>query len=467
MIGMIAIPVAEAPAILPARWYPLRAVAAQLAYATSRHRFNVVPAGRRSGKTERAKRKLIRKGLTLEGITHTDTPRFFAGAPTRDQAKRIYWDDLKKLSRPWWQGRPSETELTIRLITGSELVVVGMDKPERIEGSPWDGGVLDEYANMKAQAWGANVRPALSDRNGWCDLIGVPEGRNHYYDSYTAALATMMEMGEKSEWGAFTWKSVEVLPASEVAQARNDLDALTFAQEYEASFVNFEGRAYYAFTDAHKARLRERYNPRQPLIVCLDFNVAPGVAAVAQELPLPHGIIGTAVIGEVWIENNSNTPAVCRKLLLDWKDHTGRIEIFGDATGGARGTAKVEGSDWDLAKKILRMGDPQQQLAGFRDRVSFHVKEANPAERARVNAVNSRTTAIDGTRRLMIDPSAAPHVVRDLEGVRTLKGGSGEIDKKYDRKLTHITDALGYYLESRFPVDAESRAINVGEFSIG
>jgi hypothetical protein len=44
-------------------------------------------------------------------------------------------------------------------------------------------GILDEFGNCKPNAWGANVRPALSDRNGWCDLIGVPEGRNHYYDN--------------------------------------------------------------------------------------------------------------------------------------------------------------------------------------------------------------------------------------------------------------------------------------------
>lgn len=436
--------------ILPKRWYALRPAPGQLGYANSPHRFNVVPAGRRSGKTERAKRKLIRRALTLNGITHDDTPRFFAAAPTRDQAKRIYWEDLKKLSKPYQWGRPSETELTIRLITGAEIVVVGMDKPERIEGSPWDGGVLDEYANMKAQAWGANVRPALSDRLGWCDLIGVPEGRNHYYDAYQSAQAEMMERGPASEWGAYTWKSVEVLPTSEVEQGRRDLDALTFEQEYEASFVNFEGRAYYSFTDANKARLRERYNPKQPLIFCLDFNVAPGVAVACQELPLPSGQIGTAVIGEVWIENNSNTPAVCRKLLTDWGKHEGNVQVYGDQTGGQRKSSGVLGSDWDLAKKTLKDGEPE--LNGFGGRVSFHIKSDNPAERARVNAVNSRTLAADGTIRLMVDPTHAPHVVRDLEGVRTLKGGSGEIDKKIDLRLTHISDALGYYIDYRFPL---------------
>lgn len=444
---------------LPKRWYPLRAVAAQLAYANSPHRFNVVPAGRRSGKTERAKRKLVRRALTLSGITHSEAARFFAAAPTRDQAKRIYWEDLKKLSQPWWRGRPSETELTIRLVSSAEIVVVGMDKPERIEGSPWDGGVLDEYANMKEQAWGANVRPALSDRSGWCDLIGVPEGRNHYYATYQAAAAQMMEFGDSSEWGAYTWRSEEVLPEKEIAAAKHDLDSLTYEQEFGASFVNFEGRAYYAFSDANKARLRDRYNPHQPLIFCLDFNVAPGVAAVCQELPLPHGLVGTAVIGEVHIENNSNTPAVCRRLLTDWGNHQGRVDVFGDATGGAKGTAKVEGSDWDLVQSILRNGDSSTGLKGYQSRVAFHVKSANPKERARVNALNARACSTDGTIRLMVDPTHAPHVVNDMEGVRLLKGGSGEIDKDVDPKLTHISDALGYYIEHRFPLVARTATV--------
>jgi hypothetical protein len=433
------------------RWYPLRPhPLAQMEYARSQHRFNTVPAGRRSGKTERAKRKLVKRAISLDRITHSETPRFFAGAPTYSQAKNIYWSDLKDMTRPFWRGRPSETELVIRLVTGSELHVVGLDKPERIEGSPWDGGVLDEYGNMKPKAWGENVFPALADRNGWCDLIGVPEGRNHYYDIHQTAFAEMISKGMESDWGAFTWVSADVLPPEQIAAARRDLDELTFQQEYEASFVNFEGRAYYTFTDANKARLT--YNPQQPLIVCLDFNVAPGVAAICQEMTLPNGQTGTGVIGQVYIENNSDTPMVCRKILTDWKDHTGRIDVYGDATGGARGTAQVQGSDWELVRKTLRDGDPSRQVQGWGQRVALYVKPGNPAERARVNALNSRTKAVDGTMRLFVDPDKAPRVVRDLEGVRTVKGGSGEIDKKIDPKLTHISDALGYYVEYRYPL---------------
>src|ERR1700728_5511217 len=134
-------------ALLTPRWRRLRAHPVQRAYQQSPHRFNTVPAGRRSGKTELAKRKLVSRAIAAPVF---DNPRFFAAAPTRPHAKRIYWQDLKELIPEWMRARaPSETDLVIRLINGAEIHVFGMDRPERIEGSPWDGGVLDEYGNMK------------------------------------------------------------------------------------------------------------------------------------------------------------------------------------------------------------------------------------------------------------------------------------------------------------------------------
>lgn len=429
---------------LSARWYPLRNVGAQMGYVFSRHRFNVVPAGRRGGKTERAKRKLVMRAMRAFALAHGRRGQFFAAAPTRAQAKRIFWRDLKELTAGYWIDKPMESELTIRL-RYADIIVLGLDAPERIEGAPWDGGLLDEYANMRPGVWQENVRPALSDRLGWCDLIGVPEGRNHYYDRYRDALAAMQRLGSRSEWGAFTWFSSDVLPRHEIEAARADLDPLVFEQEYEASFVNFAGRAYYAFTDENVAAVRELYDPTQPLIICHDFNVAPGVAAICQHVRVP-GLKDpvSAVIGEVWIPNNSNTPAVCRRVVQDWGQHQGLIEVYGDATGGARGTAKVAGSDWDLVRNAYR--------AQWGGRVAFYVPPDNPSERARVNAVNSRLRSSLGVRRLLVDGTHAAHVVKDFEGVRTLEGGSGEIDKAHDRQLTHISDAVGYYLVYRFPV---------------
>lgn len=452
---------------LTPRWTELRYHEEQARWWTSPTRFNTVPAGRRSGKTELAKRKIIKRAIRG---TRFDDARFFVAAPTYAQAKRIYWEDLKKLVPKWLlAGKPSESELVIRLITGTEVHVLGLDKPERVEGSPWDGGVVDEIGNTKPQAWGANIRPALSDRQGWCDLIGVPEGRNHYYDMDKAARADTT-----GEWGAFHWKSADILPAAEIEAAKRDLDDLTYQQEYEASFVSFEGRAYYTFDEkTHVAPLK--YDPKQPLILCFDFNVAPGTAAILQEQRLPGqyerdalGVIdlsrpvtGTGIIGEVHIPRNSNTRAVCRRLLADkegnptpWSKHTGYVYLYGDSTGGAEGSAKVQGSDWALIEEELR--------PAFKDKLINDVASSNPRERERVNAMNSRLLAKNGTIRMMADP-ACPHVIKDFEGVRLLEGGSGEIDKKATPLLTHVSDAIGYYIHQKFPVRGDTfQRIRIG-----
>lgn len=448
------------PLAPPARLYPLRYHEKQDKLQNGPHRFVVVPAGRRSGKTELAKRKIVRACIEACDKPWPD-PRFFAGAPTRDQARAIYWSDLKSMFPRKLVNDISETHLMIQLITGAEAWVIGMDKPERVEGRPWDGCVLDEFANMKEKAWGENVRPALSDRGGWAWLIGVPEGRNHYYTLNRYALS-----GVDEDWASYTWPSSDILPAKEVEAARRQLDPLTFAQEYEASFVNFEGRCYYPFLEGtHCAPLK--YDPKRPIALCFDFNVDPGVCAIVQEQVLPgqyerdaaglpllnRPVTGSGVIGEVYIEQNSNTPAVCKKILTEWGSHQGTVKLYGDASGGARGTAKVEGSDWDIIKRLLSQGMPQHNLKGFgADKLFYLVPPSNPPERSRVNAVNTRLMSGNGTIRMMVDPAKAPHVVTDLEGVRTLKGGSGEIDKKADPRLTHISDGLGYYIEKEFPV---------------
>jgi len=232
--------------LLTRRWQVLKPHATQAEYWASPHRFNVVPAGRRSGKTELAKRKLVTR--LLEGTAY-DNPRFFAAAPTRDQAKKIYWEDLKRLVPPWFKAREYEGDLIIRTITDAELHVLGMDKPARIEGQPWDGGVLDEYGNMKKDAWEANVRPALSDRKGWCDFVGVPEdgsAENHYKMLWDKAVAEMAEKGDASDWGAYTWFSSTVLDAGEVASAKADMHPSMFAQEYEGSWVSWAGTKFFS-----------------------------------------------------------------------------------------------------------------------------------------------------------------------------------------------------------------------------
>lgn len=408
--------------LLPEAWQVFREHVVQEAFYNSEKRFNTCHAGRRSGKTAIAKRRLVRKALHPQ--RHNSL--FVAAAPTVGQAKRIFWDDLKRLSAPFHRARPSESELIIPLKTGALIWVTGLDVPERIEGHS-DGIehiILDEYGNMKEAAWSQHVRPTLSDPSrlpGTADFIGVPEGRNHYYDLVEVAKIT-------EDWAVFHWPSSDIIDAAEIEAAKRDLDELSFAQEYGGEFVSFKGAAYYCF-DQNNIRPCV-YNENLPLCLCLDFNVDPGVAVITQEQDV------SVALDEIHIEQNSNTPRVCAEFCKRWGHHKGIVKLYGDATGGARGTAKVEGSDWDLVRS---------SLTNFL--VEYHVPRSNPSERSRINALNSRLRSISGDRKLFVDPKCK-HLIKDLEGVATKPDGS--LDKS-NSKLTHLSDALGYWVFAEHP----------------
>lgn len=411
----------------------------QRAMWDSQARFVVAPCGRRSGKTELLKRKTIKEAARQPFGSEA---WYVLGAPTYTQAKRIFWRDMKRLLPAWMLAcKPSESELTLTLVNGAQITVMGMDAPERAEGRPMDGLGLDEFGNMREEVWHEHLRASLVDKQGWACFTGVPEGRNHYHELYQDARAD-----DSGDWDVFHWTTMDVLHLylgreaadKEIESARRSMDQLTFEQEFLASFISFHGLAYYGFGPDNCVKGLP-YDVNGDLILCFDFNVAPGVAAIIQETPTQ-----THVIGEVHIPRNSNTPAVCARITKDWGNHKGNVYCYGDSTGGARGTAKVQGSDWELIRNELR--------PVFGQRLRFRVPKANPRERVRVNAVNSRVCTQSGERHLLVDPTKAPNVVKDFEGVRTLEGGSGEIDKKSDPKLTHPTDAIGYFITRAHPV---------------
>jgi len=416
---------------LSKRWYQLLDHAEQERFRTSVARFRVVAAGRRSGKTELSKRILIKRALEYMGWW--DDPCYFAAGPTRDQAKRIFWNDLKLMTAGLQACAPSESELTITLLNGAKISVIGLDKPARIEGSPWNGGVITEMANVKPEAWAAHIRPALSERQGWCILESTPEGENHFHEMWQNAK-------HREGWDSFHWESADIIDRifpGEIEQARQEMDEATFNQEYRAQFVIFTGRAYPDFIEENYRDAN--YSPHDVLSLCFDFNVSPGVCCVVQEKEY-----GTQVVGEVYIPNNSTTPKVCETIIARWGKHKGHVHLYGDATGGARGSAKVMGSDWDLIKTHLQ--------PAFGARLKSKVPRGNGRERARVNAVNSRIKNASGLRRLFVDGKTAPMTAKDLRNVKLLEGGAGQIDKDENPKLTHISDALGYYVVKCFPV---------------
>lgn len=433
------------------RWTALKPHEEQQNYWSSRKRFNIAHAGRRGGKTEIAKRRAIYKALNF------DKPqgRFVLGAPTHRQAVDIFWDDTIALIPRWalYNGLRSISisYRRIKLFNGTCVEVLGLDKPERIEGPPLDWFVGDEFGNFKPKVWGENIRPALSTvgRPGGADLIGVPEGKNHYFQLAEDAKT-------KEDWDIFAWHTREINP-EEAAEALGDLDSLTYDQEYGGMFLSFKGRAYYVFNqelNCPPEGERVLYNPSYPLIFCFDFNRVPGNCVIAQELPAPAWLLQrnkgidkgpvSCAIDEIFLQQDSHTAKICDMLIANWSHHKGEVLLYGDATGGAKKSCGVKGSDWDIIK------------AKFDGKFNYtcKYKKSNPPVRVRINSVNSRMVTATGYVGSIVDRKCK-YLIRDFDGVTC--DDEGQIEKSNAKSLlTHISDGWGYYIHREHPFGKEA-----------
>lgn len=196
-------------------------------------RFKIVVAGRRFGKsylaasvatTEALRNELNGYDLAGKGV--------FLVAPTHDQAKRIYWSHLMRLTQPV-QTRVDRNTGRIELVNDRWIEVRGADKPDSMRGVGLSYVVPDEYASMKPLVWEEILRPALADVGGGGMFIGTPAGKNHFYQLVLEA------QNDPAEWGVWRFKSTDnpFLDPEEVKKAARNMTAEQFAQEFEASFA--------------------------------------------------------------------------------------------------------------------------------------------------------------------------------------------------------------------------------------
>lgn len=423
-----------------ARWYPLKDHDTQLALITDDVRFKVVPAGRRSGKTERAKRFVVKRAMR-----RTSMPMpYFLAAPTRDQVKRIYWNDLKRLCFTSVLGKEaiSESELTIRFPNGNSIVLVGLDQPSRIEGTFWAGGVVDEIADVKGSAWAENIKPALDtfnpelpDYRPWCWLIGVPEGLNHYYD-----LAEYARTSGDPDWKLYHWTSEEILPPDVIEGAKRSMSKRQYNQEYKASFETVSGRIYEEYSRDNATS--DVIKPTDRLMWMHDFNFTPMSSAVAVRVGDSLFIMDEIVL----------TSATARQSALEfterYKDHANKtVELYGDPAGRA-GEKHGHASDYTDMEKVLRD-------AGWT--VERKVKASAPAIKDRQNAVRAKVRTASGAVSLYVNQKKCPYAHKGLATVTTKPGSTFQEEVS---EFQHITTAIGYCVDYVWPIRAEKKKVD-------
>ena len=193
------------------------------------HRFKVVAAGRRCGKS-----RLSAVTLLIEALNCPEGSAVMYIAPTLGQARTIIWDLLHDLGRPVIKSSHINN-LEITLVNGRKILVRGADNPDSLRGVSLTYVVLDECAFIKQEIWEKVIRASLSDKKGRALFISTPSGRNWFYDTFKLG-----SEGTDEEWKAwhYTTQDNETIDPKEIEAAKRTLSSFAFKQEYLSSFDN-------------------------------------------------------------------------------------------------------------------------------------------------------------------------------------------------------------------------------------
>lgn len=414
------------------------------------HRFFVLSPGRRARKTIIAINKIFNSASEAEG-------KYFFGAPTRKQAKAIFWERIKKYAKAahFLETKPSESDLEFRLKNGSLIRVVGLDSAERIEGETpsWNGALITEAPNLKEVVWEEHVRPVFADTNGFCILDGTPDLRHQWHyelSSYAAGgripspepeIGAFSENPLDPEWCFYSWLSSDVLDAEEIEKLKKSYDPKIFRQEFEGSYEKSGGIVYHAYSQENETDAV--YDPLRMTYLAFDFNVNPMTCIVIQET----GHKEYAAVKE-FVLHDSNTRATGEAVAEYLKDQKAFVEITGDASGHSRRTVGAGAtSDWVILEQIFK------NFPGYRKRVKF----SNPSIKNRVNALNGLFCNMMGEIRFRVNPNECPYLHKDL--TRQTYKEDGTLNDSGN--IGHRSDAIGYFADNYHPM-ATKREIYKG-----
>ena len=374
------------------------------------HRFKVVVAGRRWGKSYLSLMWLLTKEI------QPGERRWIVG-PTYRSLKSTTWPILRAIMRQHEGAVINESDLSIKLPNDSEIALKGSEQENNLRGAGLDMVVMEEFSYIKPHVYEEIIYPMLTTTQGDALFIGTPNSFDHLYDYY---LRGQSDPDWKS-W-QFTTEQGGFVPKDEIERAKATMDEQTYKTEFLADFVSTGSRAAYNFD--RKIHVKQAEELTANLFFGLDFNIDYMTAVLGCSYS-----DGTIHYFDEIRQSNSNTD----QLAIAMKKIAPGINVYPDATGSARSTTSNK-SDHQI----------------LRDH-GFNVisKKANPPIIDRVNALNRMLVDANGKIRMTVDPKCT-YLIKDLEQVQ--RSRDGKIDKTKDISLTHALDACSYYIALKYPV---------------
>lgn len=279
----------------------------------------------------------------------------------------------------------------------------------------------------------------LRDENGPLEIrfTSTPRGYDWLHDLLIAEVEKRPELGFRRQLiVSSSYDNADNLPAGFIEDLRENYSANLAKQEIFGRFVNLQvGQAYSCFSrkDHVVADVVTTYDPLLPLVLACDFNVTPTGWVVGQQRGKLFGVVAE-IFRETPNEGESSTQSAAKEFVARFGQHRSGLTVYGDASGDNEHAATTA-TNYRVLASVLALA----KMPGVR----FMVPTVNPPVLDRVEFVNGALRNVKGEIRLFINPRCAK-LARDLERVVWRK--SGELDQTTDKLLTHISDALGYWL---------------------
>jgi hypothetical protein len=259
---------------------------AQRRIHASTARFQVVAAGRRTGKSTAGGMELlpecyraymmknaledagIRQEYWIVGPQYTDSEKEF----------RAFYNKAKFLQMPfdkpgtYYDARGGDMQVS--LWGGKFLLKAQSAKyPEHLVGEGLNGVIMAEAAKMKVRIWEQYIRPTLADFRGWGKFNSTPEGRNWFYD-----LWRMAQNGEDPEWESFrfpSWANERLFPLGindpEILSMLRGMSEEMGDQEVRAKFSKYVGQVFKQWDEEWHVRASAEYDPALPVFLATDY----------------------------------------------------------------------------------------------------------------------------------------------------------------------------------------------------
>jgi hypothetical protein len=182
------------------------------------------------------------KDLTFTHETHKlsqlRTGMYLHMLPNHKQARKVIWDGFTNDGVPIIDAvfpgstrvSKNDTEMKIRLRSGSLWQLVGSDYYDSIVGANPVGLVMSEAALSDPRAWNY-FRPMLAGNGGWAAFFSTPRGRNWFWELLRYAKTDLMW-----DWSHLTANETQHIAPEVLAAERRQMPDELFRQEYLCDF---------------------------------------------------------------------------------------------------------------------------------------------------------------------------------------------------------------------------------------